>query len=250
MNSRRFKTWHFWSLLLLLMAGGTTVNIWERAGEVKPSRHNLQSFPSVVSNWRQQGGDVRFDAETESVLRADDYLVRDYVSQTDGSDGEQSDMLNGAVDNRRNAAISASLYVGYYRSQRSGATYHSPLNCLPGAGWTMNAGQTLKITPVMKNGAQSSTSFEANRYVIQNGDERQLLVYWYQGRGRTLASEYWGKIYTAFDSVSRRRSDGAMVRVLIPISDKTGARDEQTAEHFAVDLAARVAPLLPDFIPD
>ncbi|GAC1445903.1 MAG: hypothetical protein NVSMB56_00520 [Pyrinomonadaceae bacterium] len=250
MNSRRFKTWHFWSLLMLLIAGGTMVNVWERAGELTPPRHSLQSFPTVVGNWRQQGGDVRFDAGTESVLRADDYLARDYISMADGNNVSSREPLKSATVDTHAAAI-ASLYVGYYASQRSGATYHSPLNCLPGAGWTMDARQMITITPASKDGAQQpASSFEANRYVIQNGDERQLLVYWYQGRGRTLANEYWGKIYTALDSVKRRRSDGAMVRVLIPIGDKSGARDEQTAERLAVDLAVHVAPFLPEFVPD
>lgn len=245
MNSRRFKTWHFWSLLMLLIAGGTTVNVWERAGEVKPSRHSLQSFPSVVGNWRQQGGDVRFDEQTESILRADDYLARDYVLTTNARNDDDAQIV---TDNRRNNTL-ASFYVGYYASQRSGATYHSPLNCLPGAGWTMNAQQTVTITPASKDGAPLSR-FTANRYVIQNGDEKQLLLYWYQGRGRTLASEYWGKIYTALDSLKRRRSDGAMVRVMIPFGAGFGARDERAAERLAVDLAAHVAPLLPEYVPD
>jgi EpsI family protein len=58
------------------------------------------------------------------------------------------------------------------------------------------------------------SSFQANRYVIQKGNERALVIYWYQGRGRSVANEYWDKMYTVFDSVARRRSDGALVRVI------------------------------------
>jgi EpsI family protein len=85
--------------------------------------------------------------------------------------------------------------------------------------------------------------------VIQNGDHKELLVYWYQGRGRAVASEYWGKVYTVFDSVRLRRSDGAMVRITTTINDsKPGA--VQTAMDLAVDLAANTSTILPEFIPD
>ena len=88
-------------------------------------------------------------------------------------------------------------------------------------------------------------AFVANRYVIQNGDHKELLIYWYQGRGRAVASEYWGKIYTVLDSVKRRRSDGAMVRITTPIENS-----EADALKASVDLAAETSTILPEFIPD
>ena len=71
------------------------------------------------------------------------------------------------------------------------------------------------------------------------------MLYWYEGRGRPLASEYWGKIYTVIDSVRRRRSDGAMVRIMVPIGNS-----KEEAEQTAVELASHAAPELPAFIPD
>jgi EpsI family protein len=213
------KKWHFWALLVVLLAGGTVVNLWERIGEASVVRRELKEFPTVVGQWQQRGVDTRFDAQTESVLRADDYLARDFV------------LPDGRF---------ANFYVGYYETQRNGATYHSPLNCLPGAGWTLNDPETIQIKP-----AGGGAPFEANRYIIQNGDTRQLLIYWYQGRGRAVASEYWGKIYTVVDSVKRRRSDGAMVRVIVPVQ-----KSEADALAVATDLAAQAAPLLPNFVPN
>jgi EpsI family protein len=213
------KKWHFWALLAFLLMGGSVVNVWEHVGEASVVRRELKEFPETLGQWRQRGADMRFDAQTESVLLADDYLSRDYLLP----DGRW-----------------ANFYVGYYASQRNGATYHSPLNCLPGAGWTLNDPATIQITP-----AGGGVPFEANRYIIQNGDVRQLLIYWYQGRGRAVASEYWGKIYTVVDSVKLRRSDGAMVRVLVPIQ-----KSEADALALASDLAAQVSPALPNFIPN
>jgi len=207
----------FWLLLAALLLGGVVINVWDRAGEAKVSRQLLKNFPAQIGSWRQQGTDVRFDSETERVLRADDYVARNFES-------------NGTV---------ASLYVGYYVTQRTGATYHSPLNCLPGSGWVMSDGSRVTITP------HGAPAFEANRYLIQNGDQRALMIYWYQGRGSAVASEYWAKVYTVLDSVRRRRSDGALVRVMAPVLSST-----QETEKSAVDLASQAATELPAFVPN
>ena len=210
---------HFWVLLLALVACGIFINFLERAGEARVERRELKEFPSDLGAWRQKGSDVRFDAAAEAVLRADDYMMRDYVGR------------GGAT---------ANFYVGYYATQRSGATYHSPLNCLPGSGWTMTEPATVTVKP-----SDGSAPFEANRYIIQNAESQQLLIYWYQGRGRAVASEYWDKVYTVLDSVRRRRSDGAMVRVIVPVRTT-----EEAALENAVGLAAEAAPHLRNFVPE
>ena len=213
---------HFWVLLTVLVLGGGVVHFWERAGEARVERRALKDFPTELGSWKRRGGDTRFDAQTEAVLRADDYVMRDYA------------LPNGRA---------ANFYTGYYATQRGGATYHSPLNCLPGSGWRMTDAETIHITP-----ADGGPAFEANRYIIQNGDTRQLLVYWYQGRGRAVASEYWDKVYTILDSVSRRRSDGAMVRVVVPVG--AGASADSEALETATGLAVQAANHLRHFIPE
>ena len=216
------KSWRFSILLIVLLAGGVVVNAWAYLGEAHVERKALKDFPSRVPNWEQVGTDAQFDSETLAVLRASDYLLRNYKNP------------DGSLTN---------FYVGYYASQRDGATYHSPLNCLPGSGWVMSDPGKVTINPAGR------APFVANKYVIQNGDHKELLVYWYQGRGRAVASEYWGKVYTVFDSVRLRRSDGAMVRITTTINDsKPGA--VQTAMDLAVDLAANTSTILPEFIPD
>lgn len=212
-NSVRFAV-----LMVLLLTGGIFVNAWQYLGETHVERKALKDFPKQIGSWQQTGGDQLFDSETLSVLRASDYLMRDYRG------------AGGQVGN---------FYVGYYATQRDGATYHSPLNCLPGSGWVMTSPGKMTITPA------GQPPFEANRYIIQNGSSKQLLVYWYQGRGRNLASEYWGKVYTVIDSVRLRRSDGAMVRVMVPVRDS-----ETAALEAAASLAASAATALPDYVPN
>jgi EpsI family protein len=88
------------------------------------------------------------------------------------------------------------------------------------------------------------SSFVANKYVIQNGDYKSFMIYWYQGRGRNIASEYWGKIYTVLDSVRLRRSDGAMVRVTVPFRDS-----EPAAQQAAIEFASAASAVMPQFVP-
>jgi EpsI family protein len=208
----------FGLLLVVLVAGGILVNTWAYLGEAHVERQELKNFPIQVGAWKQEGVDQRFDAQTMSVLRASDYLLRDYR------------LGNGQM---------ANLYIGYYATQRDGASYHSPLNCLPGAGWSMV--DPAMITIRLPNGK----SFLANKYVVENGNIRELMIYWYQGRGRMIASEYWGKIYTVLDSVRLRRSDAAMVRVMVPMTASDTAAIESAREFAAV-----TSEVLPEFVPN
>ena len=216
------KSWRFAILLVLLITGGLVVNAWEFLGEARVERKELKDFPKQFSVWQQLGGDEKFDQETLAVLRASDYLLRNYKDR------------NGRVMN---------FYVGYYASQREGATYHSPLNCLPGSGWVMSEPGQMTIAP------EGRPAFVANKYLIQNGDHKELLVYWYQGRGRAVASEYWGKVYTVIDSVRMRRSDGAMVRITTSIETSDPAALPAALKD-AAELAATSSTILPEFIPD
>ena len=212
------SSWRFGLLLAVLILGGILVNTWAYLGEAHVERQELKNFPAQLGGWNQEGVDQRFDAETMGVMRASDYLLRNY---------------------RLGNGTAANLYIGYYATQRDGATYHSPLNCLPGSGWTME--DPAMITIALPNGK----SFVANKYVIKNGNVRELMVYWYQGRGRAIASEYWGKIYTVLDSVRLRRSDAAMVRVMVPVTASDAAALES-----ARDFAAVTAGVLPEFVPN
>lgn len=204
--------------LAAILIVGVLVNSWSYLGEAHVERKSLAEFPSHVDKWKQVGNDTQLDEPTMKVLRASDYLLRNY-ERADG--------------------VIANFYVGYYASQRNGATYHSPLNCLPGSGWSLTEPGKMTIT------TDNGSSFVANRFVIQNGSYRQAMIYWYQGRGRAVASEYWGKIYTVIDSVRLRRSDGAMVRITVPI---TGT-DEQ-AINAAAELAAKTNGPLTQFVPN
>jgi EpsI family protein len=184
-----------------------------------PSRtRTLRSFPPVIEQW--QGSDApRFDARTLELLGADDYVNRIY----------------------RAGSRAMSLYVGYYRSQSQGDQIHSPLNCLPGAGW-----EPLERTRVTLNIEASSTlpgtfgPISVNRLTVQKGEDRQLVLYWYQTRHRIIASEYWNKFYLVADAFSTNRTDAALVRIISPLA-RDGDGDSDTTRE-AVAFAKTVLP--------
>ena len=205
-------------LLIAILAVGALVNAWAYLGEAHVDRKPLKDFPEQMGECPKSRPDQTLDDATMAVLRASDYLLRDYR----GPDGK-----------------TGNFYVGCYASQGEGASYHSPLNCLPGSGWTLS--EPGKAMVSLPDGSQ----FAANKYVIENGEYRSLMLYWYQGRGRKVASEYWGKVYTVIDSVRLRRSDGAMVRVTVPLGDS-----EDAALKSALDLSAKAVAALPEFVPN
>ena len=205
-------------LFVLILAGGALANSWAYLGEKPVQRKTLAEFPDEIGAWRKSGNDKILDDATLKVLRASDYLIRDFRTP------------QGQI---------ANFYVGYYATQGDGSSYHSPLNCLPGSGWILSEPGQVTFT------AADGHDVTVNKYVIQNGDYKSLMLYWYQGRGRAVASEYWGKIYTVIDSVKLRRSDGAMVRVTVPITASEG-----DALRSATDLAMGATKALPEFVPN
>jgi EpsI family protein len=191
----------------LVMAG--------REPSVTPLPAPLSEIPFQLDEW--SGGDgPSFDAETLKVLGADEYLNRIYQHPVHAPVG---------------------LYVGYYGAQREGTAIHSPQNCLPGSGWApvSHARTTLQV---------ADGQFPVNRYVVEKRGERQLVLYWFDGRGRRVASEYVNKAYLLHDALRRGRTDGALVRIITPVADSEASADA-AAQAFVRALAPQLARWLP-----
>jgi EpsI family protein len=191
--------------------------------EPAPSRKTFDRFPQQIQQWRGESLPP-LDARVLAVLGADDILNRVYVSPDRAELG---------------------LYVGFYNSQRQGDSIHSPMNCLPGAGWEPLSRSSIAIPVAMPDG---STTVDANRYVIQKGLNRQLVLYWYQSHGRTVASEYWSKLFLIRDAMRLNRTDAALVRVIVPIDPKADD-GELSAERQASEFVKSMFPLLPEYVP-
>jgi EpsI family protein len=137
------------------------------------------------------------------------------------------------------SSLPVQLYVGYYSSQRTGDTIHSPKNCLPGSGWDpVRSGHTT-IT------ISGDRKIVVNEYVIQQDEDKELVFYWYQARGRIIASEYSGKFWMVADAITRNRTDGALVRLVTPMND-----GENQAHDRLVRFTQALFPYLDGLIPN
>lgn len=130
-----------------------------------------------------------------------------------------------------------SLYVGYYAQQTQGQTIHSPKNCLPGAGWEPLTSQSQQVET-------ADGPVTVNRYLIQNGQRRALVLYWYQGRGRVAWNEYRVKLDLLRDAAIKRRSDEALVRIVVPVG-----KSETDALRTATAAATAIVPVLARALP-
>ncbi len=194
----------YW-LMIAVLLGATTGMAYLSHGESTPPAKPLSEFPTKVGTYASLV-DWPLDKETLDVLGLTDYLNRGYWSP-------------GMDQNL------AGLYIGYFRSQRTGASIHSPKNCLPGAGW--NPVQSTVYQLDLPDGRKAPI----NLYVLRKGLDEQIVLYWYQSHGRIVASEYWGKFYLVYDALRLNRTDAALVRITMPVDhgDETTAKDRAFA---------------------
>jgi EpsI family protein len=221
------------SALALLMMGGTWAFLAARSGAESPlPRKPFSELPLQIGSFA--GRDREMGADVLALLRLTDHVMRVYSPRVEGP------RPSGAFEGQtRQAAAPVWLYVGYYGSQRTGATYHSPKNCLPGGGWVFKSSE--HVTGVLPGLPDA----EINRVVIEKGFDRQLILYWYQDRGRVIASEYAAKGYLILDAATRNRTDGALVRISTPV---IGSEDE--AFRHAVDFVEQLFPSLATHLPE
>lgn len=133
-----------------------------------------------------------------------------------------------------------SVYVGYYDEQRQGKTIHSPRNCLPGAGWEP---VDAREVPLATSDGRTVT---VNRYHLVRGAEQAFVYYWYQGRGRVAANEYYVKYELLRDAALRGRTEEALVRIVVPVIGTPAAADS-IALAVGADLVPAVEQILPAF---
>jgi len=179
-------------------------------------RERLASLSSQIGSWTgRDAGPVADDVV--NVLGVDEYVNRVYVSP---------------------AETPVALYIGYYASQRQGDTMHSPQNCLPGAGWQPVSSSTVGL-PV-----GAAVGVRVNQVLIQKVLDREVVLYWYAGRGRTIASDYANRWWLALDAARLHRTDGGLVRIIAPV-----VADPSRAAADAARFATLLLPELRRYLP-
>jgi EpsI family protein len=205
MKSRLYSTfpWHVVGALMLL---ATTLAASKLTAHRKTDAlaHPLDSIAREIQGF--VGSDnPPLSAPTLHALQCSSYLSRNYVKR-----GAQAD-----------------VFIAYYAQQRAGESMHSPKHCLPGSGWEI---WDYGSTDIQASGR----SFTINKYSIQNGGERRMVLYWYQSKGRIIASEYVGKVLLARDALFQNSTAASIVRIIVP--------DQSGALEYARDFASELIP--------
>jgi exosortase D (VPLPA-CTERM-specific) len=184
-----------------------------------PIKRPFGEFPLQLEEW--SGIRQTMDLEIVDTLDLSDYLIIDYQDPQ----GEQ-----------------VNFYLAYYETQRKGESIHSPATCLPGSGWIFNdAGARNISVPGYYDGLM-----RVNRAVMQKLDHRQIAYYWFPQRGRILTNAYQLKVFAFWDALTKRRTDGALVRVITPVYETEGL---EQAEARLQGFTRLIVPVLEEFIP-
>lgn len=184
-------------------------------GENIVLRQPLNSLPYGLGSWA--GVEHPLQARVVQAVNVTDYVNRVYT-QSEG--------------------VPVQLYIGYYASQSSGDSIHSPKNCLPGAGWDPVRSSYVTIS------VPGERQIVVNEYVIQQDLNKQMVFYWYQSGGRVIASEYSAKFWMVADAISHKRTDGALVRLVTSMSDGEADAHERLI-HFTQLLFPNLEKILP-----
>jgi exosortase D (VPLPA-CTERM-specific) len=194
--------------------------ILPRPAEAFPQRAAFAGFPMQIGPWA--GRSKSLEGIYLDALNLDDYLLADYDE---------------------GARRPVNLYMSYYNSQRKGEAVHSPRSCLPGGGWQLRDFNQRALPRVNIDGRP----LRVNRTLIELGNQKQLVYYWFQQRGRVVTNEFAVKWYLFWDALTRHRTDGALVRLIVALPPTASEAD---ADRRLTDLAGRIAPILTRYVPD
>ena len=174
----------------------------------------LHEIPLQVGSWKATS-DQSIGAADESVLKPDEYILRDYVDTASGR--------------------SLDLFVAYFKSLQNAYGPHSPRICLPGSGWLISSNAVLNLSVPGRPGG-----IPVNEYTMEKANQRILVLYWYQNDRDVWAEEYHAKLRLLPDLIRYRRSDVSLVRVIMNLPGPTPSAELSDCARFT----ATVFPLL------
>lgn len=208
-------------IVVVLALFAVTWYLLQMTSEVTPVpiKKELSLFPHQIGSYLLANS-FQSSSDVIELLGVDDYLQYNYVDGT-------TPPIN--------------LYIGYYKAVGVSGSYHSPQNCLPGGGWGIDGVKKV----VLQAGIEGKKETTVSQILIRNGSEYQVVLYWYQNRGRIIASEYWEKIYLVLDAMVMQRRDGTFVRIMSAAPDKQIEATEIKVKKFA----EQTMILLEDYLP-
>lgn len=207
------------SFAIIVLVAASVLALPEQV-EIESDRKQYTEFPLEFDGWQGKAGYL--ESDILDVLKLTDYLMSNYRNTADGS------VIN--------------FYSAYYASQKKGESAHSPRSCIPGGGWRITSLQNHTINNTVIDGVP----FVVNRLVIEKGETKQLVYYWFQQRGRIVTNEYLMKWWLFWDSMNLHRTDGALMRLTTVLQP---GQELSIADKRLEDFSRQIAPLIPQYVP-
>jgi len=202
------------ALALLALTAAIAYGIEFR--EKVPISKSLSQFPLQVGSWNG----------------AREYLDQFFIKELDFTDY--------VIVNYQNSGKTVNFYIAWYENQRKGESIHSPESCLPGTGWIFNRSGIVSVPMV------DGRPLPVNRAIMEKSGHKQIVYYWFPMRGRVLTSTWEIKICTFWDALTKKRTDGALVRIISPIS---GSESVQEAESRLQAFTREIVPVTNEYLP-
>ncbi len=208
------------AVVLLLLAATVGLSRFVNFSEKTPVARPFSEFPSRIGEW--EGVRAIMEKEYSDVLTFSDYVMMSY---------------------RNPRGRQVEFYTAYYASQSKGKSIHTPDSCLPGGGWVFEDSGVVTYAA----GTGRGSSMKAKRTVMTKNGVRALAYYWFPQRGRILTDLYQLKLYVFWDALTRRRTDGALVRLVTTVyQDETQEDADARLQAFTRELV----PVLSNFLPE
>ena len=177
---------------------------------------NLESFPKQIGQWSYFNANT-FNTDILEMLGTDNYIDYYYRSE-----------------NKREIEI----LISYYASMHESKQFHSPKNCMLGSGWEALDSRQLTIQ-------WRDKPVPVNYMLVRRGAQNLNVVYWVQGRGRLMASEYNERFFRVVDTLVKRRTDAAFIRVSMLGEMEHQAQDIRLLKELVEQVATEVDAYLP-----
>jgi EpsI family protein len=84
------------------------------------------------------------------------------------------------------------------------------------------------------------------RYIVAKRKEHSVVLYWYQTPRRVVAGEWAAKLWLVAEALRDKRTDTALVRVIV----WSTPRHDEEATSVATGFARGLYPLLRDHLPN
>jgi len=165
----------------------------------------LSEVLSNIKGWEYRGF-IPFENKIIDALALDDYVNLKYSNGNDN----------------------VSLYIGYYLSVKKVGAAHDPMVCFPGQGWVLSN----KTTGKLQLNPEIETSISYSMMTGRLGQQKELLVYWFQAYNLTMPDTFTQKLSLFWKKILNQGEDNAFVRITVPIGDRPVEEYKEVAFSF------------------